>query len=79
MGAEIGRYRHVNQPERKKRGKELAGCCAFPKQPRRPASCVLTTSFSSPVSTAAFLLISAVLISKIQISTCRYQGRNSDS
>lgn len=24
MGAEVGRYRHVNQPEREERGKELS-------------------------------------------------------
>lgn len=26
MGAEVGCYRHVNQPERKKRGKQLSVC-----------------------------------------------------
>lgn len=57
MGAEVGRYRHVNQPERKKRGKDLSVCSGMLRRERAPNVVVaaqiwsvtsLTTSFSSP-------------------------------
>ena len=50
MGAEVGRYRHVNQPERKKRGKELSVCSGMPLRECAPKAVAAAQHLASHLS-----------------------------
>jgi len=50
MGAEVGHHRHVNQPERKKRGKELSVCSGMSRRERAPEAVVAARRLPSRLS-----------------------------